>query len=604
MMTFDLEAVAESLKDRYLTVPRGELPDAFAGDPAAALAAMAEDYRQEVARLNSDLANAHKDWAVRVELDPEHSMPVTEVGVTQNGSWVEFRGMVARMRQPVPRALEVGWVCSKCGQTTSMAPERGRPAACPCGSRALEEHQSQSTFVDSQRVVLAESFEEIRGSRPPRMLDCRLDGTLIQKVSPGDRVVMGGVLRLLRTKKGGHDYELLVNNLAPFRPAKKVEPPDIRGDVVETLVDSFAPRVHGHRTIKKSIMFLMAGGSAALDGRVNLNILLVGDPGIAKSTLLQEAAAVAPLGRYTSGRGATAAGLTAGLARDRDGVMYMEAGAAVLTDGGLLCIDEFDKTQKSDRAALHEVMEQQRASIAKLGIMVTMNARVSILAAANPKQGFWDDSMTLSENINLPDTLLTRFDLIYVLKDTPNAANDGLVADHILGDGAPGALPPEAVTAYLESVRPLKPVMSREAAGAIKQYYVRARAEPGEIRITPRQLEAVKRLAGARAKICRREEITLQDVTEAIELVETMIQRTLADPDTGQPDHVKAVGGQSRSAVRQVDEAISALDGEFTAADIAGMVKVPFLEIERILDHLNRHGMILEGSPGVYTRVR
>ena len=602
-MNLDLEAVAGSLKDRYVTVPRGGLPDGFAGNPAGTLADMAREYRQEAGRLNAGLANAHKDWAVRVELDPEHSMPVTEVGVAQGGQWVEFRGMVARIRQPVPRALEITWVCAKCGSTMSMDPEHGRPAACPCGSRTLDENQSMSTFVDSQHVVLAESFEEIRGSRPPRMLDCRLDGTLVQQVSPGDRVVLGGVLRLLRTKRG-HDYELLVNNMAPFRPAKSVEAPAISGDIVEGLVGSFAPRVHGHHTIKESIILLMAGGSAALDGRTNLNILLVGDPGIAKSALLQEAAGVAPLGRYTSGRGATAAGLTAGLARDRDGVMYMEAGAAVLTDGGLLCVDEFDKTQKTDRAALHEVMEQQTASIAKLGIMVTMNARVSILAAANPKRGFWDDSMTLSENIDLPQSLLTRFDLIYKLRDMVDADTDRMIARHILRREATDTLPSEAVTAYIASVRPLKPEMSEEAAEAIEQYYVRARAQPGEIRITPRQLEAVKRLAGARAKICRRGDITMQDATRAIDLVEAMIQRTMVDPDTGQPDHVKAVGGQSRSAVRQVDEAIAALDGEFTAADIAPKVKVSFLEIERILAHLNQHGMILEGKPGVYTRVR
>lgn len=596
-----MNGIADSVSRRYLTVRRSELPANFEKNPSIVLEDLAGEYRREVRKLDPELAQVHHDWAVRVELSPGESLPVTGAGVVHRGKWVEFRGVVARIRQPVPRALSLAWVCTACDNIMRTDPAAGRPHACTCKSRRLELDQSLSAFVDSQNITLAEYFEEVRGTRPPRMLDCRLDGTLVLSLNPGDRCVLGGVMTLRHTKTG-YDYEFEVNNATKFSPKRRVETPAIRGDAMHTLVESFAPNIWGHHTIKESVLLLLAGGSAGLSRRQDINILLVGDPGIAKSTILQAAAEAAPLGRYTSGRGSTAAGLTAGMARDRDGVMYVEAGAAVLTDGGVLCLDEFDKMTASDRAALHEVMEQQTASIAKLGTLVTMHARVSVLAAANPRQGFWDDGLSLAGNIDLPQSMLTRFDLIYNLRDIPDADADRMIAGHILRGESRGTLPVEAVTAYIESVRNLKPAMSEEAAAAIEQYYVRARCEAGEIRITPRQMEAVKRLAGARAKIYRRGTVTKQDAGRAIYLVENMIQHAMVDPATGRPDHAKATGGQSRSPA-QVDEAVSSMDGDFTAADVASRVGASFPDIKRALERLNRQGILLEGSPGVYRRV-
>ena len=273
--------------------------------------------------------------------------------------------------------------------------------------------------------------------------------------------------------------------------------PNIQGDVMARLVESFAPRIYGYCVVKEVILLVLVGGSAATGRWTNSHVLLVGDTGIGKSVLLEEAAAVAPLGMYMSGRGAAPIGLT---------------------DGRLLCVDDFNNTEKTDRAAFHKVMERT-AGVAKVGVTNTMNAQVSILAAATPKQGFWDDSMTLSQNVDLPDSLLTGFDLIYVLKDVPDAANDMLAAKRMLGDGAPDALPPEDLTAYLESVSPLMPAMSGAVAKSIEEY-VAARAKSGGLRLIPRQLEVVKRMAGARAKIYRRDHITIQDAMRAIELME------------------------------------------------------------------------------------
>ena len=199
--------------------------------------------------------------------------------------------------------------------------------------------------------------------------------------------------------------------------------------IYQRLIDSFAPHIEGHSLIKEAILLLIVGSTQRhlQDGskiRGDINVFLVGDPGTAKSEMLKFCARIAPRGLYTSGRGSTAAGLTAAVVRDKTGIMMLEAGAVVLGDQGLVCIDEFDKMKPEDRSALHEVMEQQSASIAKGGIVATLNARTSILAAANPMYGKYDPFKNITENVNLPIPLLTRFDLIFVVRDIPSKERD------------------------------------------------------------------------------------------------------------------------------------------------------------------------------------
>lgn len=593
--------ISGTLESRSVTISRESLQPGFAAKPVETLSRLAAEYHNRVKIVDAGLAAAHHDWAVRVALDHTASMPVTEAGVHQNGKWVEFRGAVGRIHRQVPEGIWLSWTCNECEDTIRLAPD-AKPGACVhCKSRLFTLDKAGSEFIDTQRILLVENFEEVKGSKPPRMLDCKLTGTLVHTLSPGDRCIVGGVMNL-RPVKGGYEYELLVNNIEQFNPKKDVKPPVIEGDVMARLVESFAPQVHGHHMIKESIILMMVGGSDAVSRRTNSHILLVGDPGIAKSMLLKEAAAIAPLGRYTSGRGSTAAGLTAGMQRDREGVMYLEAGAAVLTDGGQLCLDEFDKMQSTDWDSLHEVLEQQSVSTTKIGVLVTMHARVAVLAAANPKGGSWDDEKVLIENINLPETLLTRFDLIFQMVDQRDPDVDRRIARRIIHRKTDNVLGKDEITAYIESVRRLSPTLTEDAAKALEDYYVSARSVQGEIRITARQLEAAMRLAGARAKLYRRNNVLLEDVTRATELVETVIQRTMVDPDTGKPDLMRATGEKPRKLIHRVREAVGKMEGEFSAADIVDMVKADFSEVEETLVKLHSTGILLEGTPGVYRR--
>lgn len=204
-------------------------------------------------------------------------------------------------------------------------------------------------------------------------------------------------------------------------------------DIYDRLIGSFAPHIRGHELFKEAILLLIVGSTQRVltDGtkiRGDINVFFVGDPGTAKSEMLKFCARIAPRGLYTSGRGSTAAGLTAAVVRDASGIFMLEAGAVVLGDQGLVCIDEFDKMRPEDRSALHEVMEQQSASIAKGGIVATLNARTSILAAANPMYGKYDPFKNLTENVNLPIPLLTRFDLVFIVQDIPSQERDRSIA--------------------------------------------------------------------------------------------------------------------------------------------------------------------------------
>jgi replicative DNA helicase Mcm len=332
-------------------------------------------------------------------------------------------------------------------------------------------------------------------------------------------------------------------------------------DAYDKLIASFAPHIYGHETLKESILLLIVGSVTKKleDGstrRGDINVLMVGDPGTAKSEMLKFAAKIAPRGLYTSGRGSTAAGLTAAVIRDKSGIMMLEAGAVVLGDQGLICIDEFDKIKPEDRSALHEVMEQQTCSVAKGGIVATLNARTSILAAANPMYGKYDPYKNITENVNLPVPLLTRFDLIFIVRDIPEREKDNLVASHILEiykdteHAAKPAIEIDLFSKYLSYAREAEPALTQEATDIIRSYYMDMRKveSEGMITVTPRQLEGLVRLATARARLLLKDRVDAEDASRAIYLVEQMLRTAGVDVNTGKMD-VGVLYGKPQSEV-------------------------------------------------------
>jgi replicative DNA helicase Mcm len=394
------------------------------------------------------------------------------------------------------------------------------------------------------------------------------------------------------------------------------------------LLQSIAPSIYGYENIKESILYLLFGGvtKELPDVRIrgDINVLLVGDPGTGKSQLLQFAAKIAPRGLMTTGRGSTAAGLTAAVVKEGGtGNYVLEAGALVLSDQGICCIDEIDKMREEDRGAIHPAMEQQIVPIAKGGIVATLNARTSILAAANPTLGRYNPYQTIGQNINLPVTILSRFDVIFVLKDVPDAERDATMAEHILGlhrsagSTITSPIDPELFRKYISYAKTrVRPLLSEEVVTRFRDFYVKMRTasvEGGEasaVAITARQLESLVRLAEARAKAHLRTDVTKEDAEAVITLMQTSLEQVGIDVSTGQIDIDILYTGKPRSLQTQLQKVL----GKIAELERTGPVKDDDLyealaedgvnrsDAAKLISTLMRDGTIFSPRPGTYRR--
>ena len=574
------------------------------------------------------------------------------------GKITSVSGMVLRASEVKPLAKELVFVCPE-GHRTDVILGHGlsltSPVQCSnpkCNHRELGVEPESSRFIDVQFVRLQELPEDLPPGQLPHYLDVTVKQDLVDNARPGDRVVLTGIVRIEQEKMSGVSkassplYRLrLDGNNVEFlgskkdKSSRKIQREEISQedekmikslskspDLYQQLIDSYAPHITGHEVVKESILLLMAGSTQRelQDGskiRGDINIFLVGDPGTAKSEMLKFCVRVAPRGLYTSGRGSTAAGLTAAVVRDTNGIFMLEAGATVLGDQGLVCIDEFDKMKAEDRSALHEVMEQQTASISKGGIVATLNARTSILAAANPMYGKYDPFKNITENVNLPVPLLTRFDLIHVIKDKPSKERDTKIAQHIINLHTPkgidqkSLIDSETLTKYLSYVKRIDPKLTKEAEQKILDYYMKMRNVEAEemITVTPRQLEGLIRMATARARLLLKTKVEEDDAERAIYLLQNMFENAGIDVNTGKVD-LGVLQGRPRSEVSKMQlfmDVMQSLEGEHkTPVDEKQLVeelvktgKYNDEEAKNFIRKMARDSSIYESKPGHYNRV-
>jgi replicative DNA helicase Mcm len=487
---------------------------------------------------------------------------------------IQVPGMVTRTSELRPLAAVAAFRCSN--QHITFVEQSGgssgilkKPVKCEaegCGeTKNFELDEFKTEFIDFQIIKIQEMPEELPPGQLPQSFDVHLTGDVVNTARPGDRISLTGIVKAEAVNLGSVKLRQFSTSIeANFVEQLAQRPEDLEitreeeeriralaasPGAYDKLIRSVAPSIYGHELHKEAALLLMIGSPQKKlpDGstlRGDLNVLLVGDPGTGKSELLKYVARIAPRGLYTSGRGTTAAGLTAAVVKEKNGMMMLEAGATVLADLGIACIDEFDKMRDEDRSALHEVMEQQTASVAKGGIIATLNARTSIFAAANPVDGKYDPYKNILDNVALPIPLMTRFDLIFIVRDEPDQAKDASVAKHILDMRAKQTFPEtppvdfDLLKKYIILAKKIDPELTEEARDRLSDFYLKMRREtsPDQLSITPRWLEGLIRLSIARARLLMHQRVTEDDALRAINLVERMLQTVAIDQTTKKVD--------------------------------------------------------------------
>lgn len=663
------------IEDRHPVKRALCLPFEYLNERDSEFAAYLLEHPDEVLSSGADRlgrATQKADVAIRItHLPGDVEVEISKLRAIHVGKLISVKGLVRKTTAVKPNVKIAKFKCARCPatimepQTTMVLTE---PLECYKDQEGCGRTASSTKFklvgeecytVDIQKIEVQEPPEGLRGGTQPGRITAYLSHEITGKIQPGMRATLNGILRMkvdggrekstvMETELDVISYELDEGD----QDEKSLQPEDVEEikaaaaapDVVKKMVGSIAPGIKGYDIEKESMLYQLVGGvTKRLDDgqkmRGDIHILLVGDPGVAKSQLLRYMCDLAPRGVYASGKSSSNAGLTAAAVKDDfgEGRWVLEAGALVLADKGLACIDELDKMSEQDRSALHEAMEAQQITVAKAGIQATLQCRFSMLAGANPKLGRFDKFEPVATQIDLPPTLMSRFDLIFAIMDEPDRKKDAEIAKHVLrahmragallkgkGDAiAEGILDDtedlktvysqEFIRKFVTYARNQTPMITQEVTDTIVERYLEIRqlgANEGKhiVPITARQLEAYVRLAEASAKIRLAPYVEKKDAVRAMDIVQYYLGNIASNED-GAPDIdtvMTGMSGSQRGRIQTIKELVRAL-GPIAEADLlieCDGKRIPREEALGIIRRLTERGDIYEPKIGVFDMLR
>ncbi len=609
----------------------------------------------EISIEQFDFPNS-KEFKVRFRnLPKSQEIAIRNIRSSHLGKFIQITGLIRQKTDVRPQVTSARFECPSCGNTMNVLQLDSKfrePTNCGCGRKGRFRLIGKE-MIDAQKIVVEESSDDIEGSEQPKRMDVFLKSDLVSPMSekrtnPGSKNIVSGVLKEvpILAKDGGKltRFDLMIEanyieSVAEDFTELNITEEEIREikelaedpKLYKKIVGSIAPSIYGHDKVKEALVLQIFGGVRKKkdDGSISrgdIHVLLIGDPGSGKSQMLKRISIVAPKSRFVSGKGASAAGLTATVVKDEFLRGYaLEAGALVLTNRGICCIDELDKMTKEDTSAMHEALEQQTISINKANISATLRAETTVLAAANPKFGRFDPYELIPKQIELPSTLINRFDLIFPIRDLPNKAKDEKTADFILqlhkkSSGGAAELRTEFLKKYIAYAKQnYNPQLTDEALEEIKEYYVKMRSTGDEegaykaIPISARQLEALIRLSEASARVRLSTKVLKSDARRAIELVHFCLMQIGVDPETGKIDIDRistGVSASQRSHISVVKEIIKELEGligkQVPVDDILMKAKEKGMDPEKaedIIDVLKKEGVIFTPRAGFISRI-